>query len=132
MGTGGGPRQPVNNSDLAQSDVEAVLATDEAKQRLINEQLAFTGVPVLEGINAEDISDPEVEVSQEDGVDYNINFSIAGINLDDLDEIARLELENAISAFYSSALGVDATRFTVTLSQGSVVVNMKVNTKPIC
>lgn len=129
MGTGGGPRQPVNNSDLAQSDVEAVLATDEAKQRLINEQLAITGVLALQGVDVEDISDPEVEVSQEDGVDYNINFSIAGINLNDLGEIARLELENAISAFYSDALGVFATRFTVTLSQGSVVVNIKVNTK---
>lgn len=129
MGTGGGPRQPVNNSDLAQSDVEDVLATDEAKQRLIDEQLVITVVPALQGVDTEDISDPEVEVSQEDGVDYNINFSIAGINLDDLDEIARLELENAISVFYSQALGVDATRFTVTLSQGSVVVNIKVNTK---
>ena len=64
MGTGGGPRQPVNNSDLAQSDVEAVLATDEAKQRL-NEQLAITGVLALQGVDVEDISDPEVEVSQE-------------------------------------------------------------------
>ena len=67
MGTGGGPRQPVNNSDLAQSDVEAVLATDEAKQRL-NEQLAITGVLTLQGVDVEDISDPEVEVSQEDGL----------------------------------------------------------------
>ena len=38
-------------------------------------------------------------------------------------------MENAISSFYSDALGVFATRFTVTLSKGSVVVNIKVNTK---
>lgn len=115
-----------NSSDVSTSNVETASASTTLKNEVVTELNSIAGV----SIDADDISASATTVSTQENVDYEFTVTIANVNLSDLSGAEQTSLINVLKSRYATDLGIDSSRFTVTLREGSIEADVEIGSAP--
>jgi len=115
-----------NSSDVSTSNVETAAASTTLKNEVVTELNSIAGV----SIDADDISASVTTVSTQDNVDYEFTVTIANVDLSDLSGAEQTSLINVLKSRYATDLGIDSSRFTVTLREGSIEADVEIGSTP--